>query len=358
MVMPPNQRNISWKKQILFSFVIIFLLLGALELGIRTWAFFFRTSYERYNFATRRPELVPNIRYSPSRGREFLINSKGFVGPEFAEHPPAGVYRIIALGDSCTFTTGIWNVAYPAILQSSLNSAEEPAKFEVINAGIEGYNSSFALARIKGEIIAYKPKLVTIYIGWNDLMKVNPDNLSDTGKYSVLAAVLDESYIVKALKKLIFIYLRPWLFQPKVANDEFDFHIYDKFVPSLYHDNLKSMIELLRQNKIEVMLFTLPTVVHRGMTRDQLQRHNVFLPYFAGTYSIDKFLSLHRAYNRVIRAVGQENGVPVVDLDEIFNQHDKNELFWDTMHPNEKGNLLIASSLYAKLQEMRLERSL
>lgn len=346
----PEKQPPSRKKQILFSFIIVFLLLGSGEVAIRTWAFFFRTSYEKYNFITGRPELVRNISYTLRGGNEFRINSKGFVGPEFDNDPPAGVYRIIAVGDSCTFSTGIWNAAYPAILQSSLNSTSGPTKFEVINGGIEGFNSSFALERIKDEIIAYRPKLVSIYIGWNDLMKVNPDNLADTGKYSALAAILDESYIVKAFKKVIFIYLRPWLFQPKVAANQGDAQAYDKFVPSLYQENLESMIKFLRQNNIDVMLFTLPAVVTRGMTRDQLQRQNVFFPYFAGAYSIDKFLSLHRAYNSVIRTVGRAYGVAVVDLEEIFNQYNKDELFWDTMHPNEKGHILIARAAYEKLQ--------
>jgi lysophospholipase L1-like esterase len=344
---------LTWKKETLFSFLTVCLVLGAAEMGIRAWDFFFRTSYERYNFITGRPELVPNIRYNAAKGKEFLINSKGFVGPEFADQPSAGVYRIIALGDSCTFTTGIWNIAYPALLQSFLNGAGPKQKFEVINAGIEGYNSSFALARIKDEIIGFRPRLVTIYIGWNDLMKVNPDHQSDTGKYSTLAAMLDQSYIVKALNKLIFIYLRPWLFQPNVARNEVDANAYDHFVPTIYRENLNSMIKVLRENKIDVMFFTLPTVVRRGMTRDELRKHNVFFPYFAGTYSIDRFLSLHQAYNRVVRALGRQYGVPVVDLDEIFNQHNKDKLFWDTMHPNEKGNRLIAKSVYEKLQEIR-----
>ena len=120
MVMPGKNPS-SWKKLILFSFIIVFLLLGAGEAAIRTWTFFFRTSYEKYNFITGRPELAPNISYPLRNGNEFRINSKGFVGPEFDSHPPAGVYRIIAVGDSCTFTTGVWNVAYPAILASSLN---------------------------------------------------------------------------------------------------------------------------------------------------------------------------------------------------------------------------------------------
>ena len=352
----PEKTPPSWKKQVLFSSIIVFLLLGAAEVGIRTWTFFFRTSYEKYNFITGRPELVPNISYTLRNENEFRINSKGFVGPEFDNHPPPGVYRIIAVGDSCTFTTGIWNIAYPALLASSLNSSSNGIKYEVINAGIEGFNSSFALDQINDEIIAYQPKLVTIYIGWNDLMKVNPDNIAATGKYSAFAAILDESYIVKALKKLIFINLRPWLFQPKVTSDNGDGQAYETFVPRMYEANMVSMIKVLRQNKIDVMLFTLPTVVTRGMTRDQLERKNVFFPYFAGAYSIDRFLSLHRAYNRVIRRIGQQYGVAVIDLEEIFNQHDKNELFWDTMHPNEKGNLLIARSVFEKLQETQQER--
>jgi|SRR5215470_12497602 len=348
--MTPTKKPLSWKKQALFSLIIVALFFAAAEVGIRTWTFFFRTPYERYNFATGRPELVPNLSRTFRNGNEFRINSKGFVGPEFDARPSTGVYRIIAVGDSCTFTTGVWNIAYPAVLQSLLNSEAQARRYEVINAGVEGYNSDFAVERIKREIIGYRPNLVTIYIGWNDLMKVNPDHSAATGKYNVLAAALDQSYIVKALKKLIFIDLRPWLFQPKVEASEADAHAYDAFLPKRYEENLVSMIRVLRQNGIKVMIFTLPTVVTPGMSRGDLQRQNVFFPYFAGAYSLDRFLSLHHAYNRVIRSIGGQYGVPVVDLEEVFNRYDKDELFWDTMHPNEKGNRLIAQTLFAKLQ--------
>jgi lysophospholipase L1-like esterase len=345
--------SLSWRKQTVFSFIIVSLFFGIAELGIRTWTFFFRTPYERYNFATGRPELVPNISRTFRNGNEFRINSKGFVGPEFDSRPSPGVYRIITVGDSCTFTAGVWNIAYPAVLESLLNSTGPDRRYEVINAGIEGYNSDFALDRIKNEIVGYRPNLVTIYIGWNDLMKVNPNHSAATGKYPFLAAVLDQSYIVKALKKLIYIDLRPWLFQPKVGASIKDAHAYDAFLPERYRENLASMINLLRQNGIEAMLFTLPTVVVPGMSREDLQRQKVFFPYFAGAYSLERFLSLHHAYNRVIRSVGQQYNVPVVDLEEIFNRQDKNELFWDTMHPNEKGNRLIAKTVFGKVQEER-----
>ncbi len=352
-----KQKNLSLTKQIVFSLIIVSCLIGLAEVSIRIWAYYFRTSYERYNPDTGRLELIPNIRYTEN-GNEFWINSKGFVGPEFDEQPAEGVYRIISVGDSCTFGAGFWKLTYPAIVESLLNEQNrENRKFEVLNAGIEGYNSTFALERIKQEIIPYHPNLVTIYIGWNDLMKVDPENLSATGKYTFLAEWLEKSYLVKAYKKLLFIYLRPLLFKPKLIADEAEAHAYDDFVPTMYQENLEAMIQELRKHGIQVMLFTLPTVVRPLMTQAELKRQNVFFPYFAGTYSVDKFLSLHRAYNNVIREVGVKYNVPVVDLDRIFNQHDKDKLFWDTMHPSRKGHQLIAEAVSkAILEEMQLGR--
>ena len=104
-------------KQVLFTAIILIGLLLAGEVSIRTWAYYFRTSYERYNSHTGRLELVPNIHYRENDGREFRINSRGFVGPEFDEFPPPGTTRMMAIGDSCTFTLGLWQVAYPAVAE-------------------------------------------------------------------------------------------------------------------------------------------------------------------------------------------------------------------------------------------------
>src|SRR2546428_3813693 len=108
-------------KQVLYSVIIVGSLLLAVEGSIRVWALYFRTPYERYNSRTGRLELVPNLRYTNAGGAEFRINSKGFVGPEFEETPAPGMYRIIAVGDSCTFATGFWRIGYPSMLERLLN---------------------------------------------------------------------------------------------------------------------------------------------------------------------------------------------------------------------------------------------
>ena len=333
----------------LFSAILIAAALSLGELAVRVYANYVRTTYERYNPTTGRLELVPNIRQVGRDGFEMVINSRGFLGPEFDQHPPADVYRIMAVGDSCTFSDGFWRLSYPGILQDYLNRAGGGKRFEVVNAGVEGYNSTFARERIEQELIGYRPRLVLLYVGWNDLMKVDPRNADAAGRYARVGNLLERSYLVRAYRKVMFVYLRPLLFRPKTAIDPADSRAYDDFVPTTYEGNLKAIVQRLRQSGVQSMLVTLPTVVRPGMTGQDLDKRHVFFPYFAGTYSVGEFLSLHRAYNASVRRVGATLDVPVLDLEAVFDARDKDDLFWDTMHPSRKGQCLIARQLYARL---------
>jgi lysophospholipase L1-like esterase len=351
---PPRRgRPIGVAKQIVFCLIIVGGLLLATEAAIRVWALYFRTSYEHYNTRTGRLELVPNLRHVNARGEEFRINSRGFVGPEFDVLPSAGVYRVIAVGDSCTFGSGFWELAYPSMLERRLNTAAAAMRFEVINAGIEGYNSTFALERIRDELLRYRPRLVTIYIGWNDLMKTDPQNTSRADAHPWLAQLLDRSYLVKAYKKLLFVNLRPLLGAPSIADGASDAHAFDAFVPIRYRANLEEMIRLLRRHDVEVLLVTLPTVVHPGMRHDELRRANVFFPYFAGAYGVARLVSLVHAYNRTVVDVGRREGVDVVDLAAVFEAiENRTPYFWDTMHPNGHGHALIAETLSPRIHAL------
>jgi lysophospholipase L1-like esterase len=351
-----DRRKLSAGKQALFSVIIVLGLLAAAEVAVRGWALFFRTSYERYSPRTGRLELRPNLRYTNARGLEFRINSRGFVGPEFDVHPAPGTYRIIALGDSCTFATGFWQIGYPGQLERLLNAGEASRRFEVINAGIEGYNSAFALARIREELLEYQPRMVIIYIGWNDLMKTDPANAARVDEHAWLAQALDQSYLIKAYRKLLFANLRPLLLRPDVADDPEDAARFDDFIPARYGANLREMIRLLAAREVKPLLVTLPTIVRPGMTSQDLRRSNVFFPYFAGAYGVSPLLSLHRAYNRTIMNVGRQEGAEVLDLAAAFEEiPDRTPYFWDTMHPNEKGGALIAEKLFARIRQLEAE---
>src|SRR6267154_1112726 len=149
-----RRRELSWTKTVVFSILPVLFLLLIGEGGLRLYSGYFRTAYERYNTETGRLELVPNIQTAIPGGARIRINSKGFAGD--------------------------WDVSYSAFLERMLNVGGR--RFEVINAGIEGYNSEYALGRIRDDILKYGPDLVTIYIGWNDLMKMSPNNMSSSGR--------------------------------------------------------------------------------------------------------------------------------------------------------------------------------
>lgn len=338
-------QKLSPLKVIVFSCIplVVILLLG--ELSIRTWAYYFRTSYERYNFQTDRLELIPNTDLRMN-GAIIQVNSKGFVGPEFPDKKASGSLRVFALGDSCTFGT-YWKTAYPAILQSLLAAKLHDGAIEVINAGIEGYNSTYALARLKEEVLPYGPDVVIVYVGWNDLMKNNPASTSSEAGSRWISLALERSYLVKAYKKFIFYYLRPILVKPRIEASSQDRRVYDHFVPAIYKNNLNAMLDVLNANKVQVILVTRPTVVREGMSHADIAKESVVFPYFAGAYSLSQFLSLHDAYNRVVREVALSRNVPLVDLDKIVNERDKRPLFFDTMHPTDQGHELIAHSLAA-----------
>jgi lysophospholipase L1-like esterase len=343
----------SWVKVAIFSVLPVLILAGAGEVGLRVWAYWFRTPYERYNPTSGRLELVPNMHYTTARGLEFRINSKGFLGPEFDERKAPGVYRIFAVGDSCTFGSGFWRQTYPAIAAQILGAEAGSGRFEVINAGIEGYNSEFALDRIRTELLAYDPDMLILYLGWNDLMKIDPRNAGATGRYLGVTRVLERSFLVKAYGKALFYYLRPLVMKPRVGPDPDATRELAAFVPVRYRANLEMAVELLRKHGVVPVLVTLPTVVTADMTLEDLERAHVFFPYYPAGYGVDAFLRLHGAYNEVIRKTAAKYGVPLVDLEAVLGGAVRHELFWDTMHPSEKGHRLIAEAIARTVRGVR-----
>ena len=347
--MKPGQARITPVKAVLFTSILVLATLACLEGAIRVWAYYFRSTYEAYNVAKGRYEPVPGV-HPISGAPPLIVNSKGFIGPEFEAKKPKDVYRIFSIGDSCTF--GNMDVVYPGLLHTRLNAAGNGKKFEVINAGVEGYHSGFALARLKEDVLQYQPDLVTIYVGWNDFMKVNPENLGEVGRYAWLGHLMEQSYLVKAYKKVLFSYIRPLIIKPNVVSTPEDLHAYDTFEPTDFRENIIEMIRTLRSRNIKMLIMTRPTVVREGMSYEEIKRQNVVFPWYGSAYSVNKLLSLHRAYNRTIEKIAAQEGVPLLDLSAEFEKRDKNRLFWDTMHPNENGHRLISELLFDCLQDV------
>ncbi|MFO0687472.1 MAG: GDSL-type esterase/lipase family protein [Myxococcota bacterium] len=84
---------------------------------------------------------------------------------------PPGETRILALGDSFTFALGVrFEDLYVQRLERQLNAEEPGRRFQVINAGVAGYNTTQELVFLRADGLRYEPDLVTIGFYWNDLL--------------------------------------------------------------------------------------------------------------------------------------------------------------------------------------------
>jgi lysophospholipase L1-like esterase len=336
-------------RHLLLGGLLVVLTFGVVELGLRAWVYLIRDPPERFDVTTGTFVLVPGTH--PRAGlRPLQINTRGFVGAEFTDPAPPGVVRIVTLGDSCTFGGGSARDAYPGLLELRLNRAEAAApRYQVINAAIRGLNTDLARRRLVSKVLPLSPDVVTVYVGWNDLMKFEPGGQVEQPGIAILARALDHLWLTKAMRKVIFYYLRPLVWAPATGAPSRTGRFHD-YRPAVFEEALRTLIRPARAQGARVVVMTLPSVVSDDMTAEDLRSASVIFPYYASAYGVGDLVDLIAAYNRSIRTVAGEEGVLLVDLAaELDARPDRRRLFFDTMHPSQRGRELIADILASRL---------
>lgn len=157
--------------------------LALLEFGTRVWIRRFASEESFRRYATVR-DLSLSSRQSMLSRHWYLgysltpdwesganrHNSLGFRGEEFPQAKPEGEYRIVCLGGSTTYGTGIedYNAAYPARMQALLRRMGH-TRVRVINGGCGGWTSYETLFNLHLRILDLEPDAIVFYQGINDL---------------------------------------------------------------------------------------------------------------------------------------------------------------------------------------------
>ncbi len=146
--------------QLSLSSLSVIVALLALELLLQA------ISYEKE--PPREHRICQNCSYLyepiPHAGR---LNSFGFSGPEIPLKKPEDTLRIVVLGDSVSYGSGVDDKdTFPRILEGLLRTQK---KIEVINAGVRGYTTYNEARYFRDRLLEFSPDLVILQTCMNDI---------------------------------------------------------------------------------------------------------------------------------------------------------------------------------------------
>jgi len=336
----------------------IFITLVFLEICSRIWLNYFANSddFRKYVLYTDvKPEDYQwtkhhYLGYFPTpnyRNGLTYHNSLGYRNKEFSLEKPPGIFRIVTLGGSTTYTIEVEDneKMFTAQLEKILKDKYGYKNVEVINAGVGGYNSWESLINLQFRVLDTDPDLIIIYHGTNDVnvRLVVPTVYSgdNSGKrkqwepppiplieYSTLLRIISRKLrLTHQVGVWSFVDTEDYL-GPKVKGHD-PFELLENNPPIYFRRNLRNMIAVAKANDVEIMFAT--------------WAHS---PYFDGDYASLPFQQIGiRENNDVVRVVAISNNIP---LFEFADQMPRDKKYWaDGRHVNEVG-VLLKAELFAK----------
>lgn len=375
MVTPRNHRRLGRLKLVIFSLLPVVILLGSAEVGLRVYgAHLARVERghalpppaQRHKYQREDPVLGYSLRPGYNAGG-IRVNQLGFRGAEITRTKPPNAFRIAAIGDSTTFGLAGEGCPYPVQLQDLLNAGDNKRKFEVINAGVEGYSSIYALRLLETRIAPLQPDLVTIYVGWNDLYGHRPFQANLPKSYQIsknggtdaqeglaarIRSYLDKLYLVQVLRRIIYRGLPRIVAYVRTDPDGPARQPHPQMTEA-YEYRLKRMIDEISAMGAKPVILTLPTIVSSGMSNKVLSL--LHYPTWASS-NYETFHAVIEAYNSVICRVAAEKKVVLIDNAEFVDRLGgrKEDLFFDSLHMYCAGYELLAKNMRDKFLEQRV----
>jgi len=115
-------------------------------------------------------EWKPGVRALDALGNRHTINEHGFRGPAYPSEKPAGTLRIVGIGDSVMYGTGVGDEdVYLQRLARRLNEESPGATWQAINTAVPGYNTPIEVETLDAKGLRFAPDLVILHFLKNDL---------------------------------------------------------------------------------------------------------------------------------------------------------------------------------------------
>lgn len=266
-------------------------------------------------------------------------NAQGFRGSDIAEEKPEGIYRIVTIGGSTTYSSGVasWKDDFARQLQRTFH-AEGYGQVEVINAGYPGWNTWESLINLEFKVLDVQPDAIIIYHGTNDAhTRLVPPEAYKSDNSGRRRAWSQPDYPALYRSKLVRLLtginplggLGAYLDAPTAHVGLLESGYVESLggtaletleanKPIYFERNLRSMIGVAQAHGVDVLLST--------------WAYNTQFEDYAAT---EHYKFAFDQQNNVVRRLGEELRVPTFDFEPLMP--DDKELWEDGRHLNKDG---------------------
>jgi len=277
---------------------------------------------------------------------EFLVstNSNGLRSPEASRD--GGRYRILVLGDSCTFGLGVGNdETYPARLERLLNDrVPGERRFEVFNAGVPGYAAWQGARYLAARGMKLEPNLVIACFGNNDIVPDEDPTSTNPLPDLLHGGFIQEKLMALGLYRLVIAAQIQFLNSPERRKVKGDLRTGVPPAEQAFEAYLLEIAKVCREHKTALMFMVwplLPQVLDRQGRPEAVS-------------AMQPFRSRIRNQS-IVREVAQSQGVWLVNPLPALAAAEQGPLYLGPIHANKKGLEVIAGVLRDAILENVLQ---
>ncbi|MDH3626726.1 MAG: GDSL-type esterase/lipase family protein [Acidobacteriota bacterium] len=317
------------------------LMLVVPELALRVGGFRYESGIQfGYPRPTDMVRLLPDKRLFwrlPSTRSD--VNSLGFPGDEPRIPKPEGAFRIVFLGDSCTYQ------GYPTFVGGLLNERRlGDLEIDIVNLSVSGYSSHQGRILADTLVPRLEPDLVFVYYGWNDHWRAYGD--IDADKVVDVPRGLRATRGYRKLSNLRLAQFIRWL--GATLRSRPDASAGRVRVPAdHYRANLTAIANAMAELGTPTVFVTAPTTHYRlGVPQPLIDRG------FGS--DADSIVDLHRRYNDIVRTVTDREGVALFDLERrVIDSPELDRHFLrDGIHFSDPGMQAMAVLFADRIEEL------
>ena len=279
-------------------------------------------------FFKLRPNLDVPVTPNP-RIFDLQTNALGLRGKPVVLPKPDDLFRILCLGDSCTFGSGAAaNQTIPAQLEQELTDRRPDLRIEVINAGVPGYTTYQARQFFESDGIALQPDCVVLTLGYNDALPTGP---AVKRRFRADLQLSDREY-ADARKSVGFLAITRLAQRltgaARSPSDSTVQNSVTKRRVSLddYRDNLNAILDLCSQRGAQAIIVAWPVE-----------------PQSRPDVPMDLGNQIFILYQAAARTVAAQRSSPLVDLVPILAG--RSDLYIDHVHVNPTGYGIAARAI-------------